>query len=281
MNYIFYHSVDLDGHCSGAAARIWHEDNNISFTMVPITHGEECNISFNKSDRIYSLDYVLPNIEEYCDVVDEITVIDHHNTALYLKDHPQIKGIIDVNLAACELAWQWFFNNIPYGVQLLGIYDSWRNEDEEYWNEFILPFQYAMRSFYTDPCDDEAMKIWRKFYENRLDVDDIVTDGKAILRFTNTEAIKRMKRSFPFEMDGLRFIACVGAKGSRDFASVWNPDKYDAMMTMTHMRDYWAVSIFTDKDIDLSQVAKKRGGGGHKRAAGFQVNNLESFLHNV
>ena len=33
----------------------------------------------------------------------------------------------------------------------------------------------------------------------------------------------------------------------------------------------WSYSLYTTKDIDCSALAKKYGGGGHKKAAGFKA----------
>jgi nanoRNase/pAp phosphatase (c-di-AMP/oligoRNAs hydrolase) len=36
----------------------------------------------------------------------------------------------------------------------------------------------------------------------------------------------------------------------------------------------WTYSMYTLKDINVSEIAKKYGGGGHKKAAGFQSDKL-------
>ena len=36
----------------------------------------------------------------------------------------------------------------------------------------------------------------------------------------------------------------------------------------------YTVSVYTEKDIDVSKIAVKHGGGGHKKAAGFICENL-------
>jgi nanoRNase/pAp phosphatase (c-di-AMP/oligoRNAs hydrolase) len=39
-------------------------------------------------------------------------------------------------------------------------------------------------------------------------------------------------------------------------------------------KNKWVVSLYTTKDIDVSEIAKKYGGGGHKQAAGFTCDKL-------
>ena len=64
---------------------------------------------------------------------------------------------------------------------------------------------------------------------------------------------------------------------SQMFDSIWNPDKHDAMCTFCWKKDKWTVSLYSTKDnVDVSEICKARGGGGHKGAAGFQCSELPS-----
>lgn len=68
-----------------------------------------------------------------------------------------------------------------------------------------------------------------------------------------------------------------GLTNSKVFDSVWNAEKYDAMLTFCLMspKRGWTISLYSDKPgIDVSKIAKSRGGGGHKQAAGFQSKAL-------
>ena len=67
---------------------------------------------------------------------------------------------------------------------------------------------------------------------------------------------------------------------SQIFDSVWDNQKYDAMLTFGWRKGKWTVSLYSDKDdIDVGIIAKGRGGGGHKGAAGFQVDVLPFNLN--
>ena len=41
------------------------------------------------------------------------------------------------------------------------------------------------------------------------------------------------------------------------------------MCAFSWFKKYWSVSLYTDKDIDVSKVCAQFGGSGHKKAAGF------------
>jgi len=44
----------------------------------------------------------------------------------------------------------------------------------------------------------------------------------------------------------------------------------------------WTISLYTTKDeIDCSVIAKSNGGGGHKKAAGFQVEDISKVFSQI
>lgn len=88
---------------------------------------------------------------------------------------------------------------------------------------------------------------------------------------------------------GLRAICLNGGGFNSDvFKTVYNPTKHDVMMPFQYNGTFWTFSLYTTKpEIDCNEIAKLYGGGGHKQAAGFQVDRLSdifSFLnreHNI
>ncbi len=85
---------------------------------------------------------------------------------------------------------------------------------------------------------------------------------------------------FDTTMDGLRCVAINRMlTNSQMFDSVWDPEKYDAMLTFGWRKGQWTVSLYSTKDdVDVSVIAKNRGGGGHKGAAGFQCSELPFYM---
>ena len=47
------------------------------------------------------------------------------------------------------------------------------------------------------------------------------------------------------------------------------------MLTFGYAKKTWTVSLYTDRDdVDVSETASFYGGGGHRKAAGFQTSIL-------
>jgi oligoribonuclease NrnB/cAMP/cGMP phosphodiesterase (DHH superfamily) len=66
-----------------------------------------------------------------------------------------------------------------------------------------------------------------------------------------------------------------GGFSSNAFKSVYDPYKHDIMMPFRFNGTLWTFSIYTTKDdIDCSALAKEMGGGGHRKAAGFEMKSV-------
>ena len=81
---------------------------------------------------------------------------------------------------------------------------------------------------------------------------------------------------------GLRAI-CLNTNlmNTQTFQSIWDPKKWDIMIPFNYSgkTNLWTVSLYTTHShIDCSCIAKERGGGGHKKAAGFIVNTEQFSL---
>ena len=64
------------------------------------------------------------------------------------------------------------------------------------------------------------------------------------------------------------------------FEGFYDINKHDLMIAYRWGCDIglWYVSIYTEKDdIDVSKIAVSLGGGGHKKAAGFQAESVTDF----
>ena len=278
----FYHSADLDGHCS--AAIIKHRDP--ACELIGIDYGQPFPWdSIDQDEQVVMVDF---SLQPFADMVElnkrcNLIWLDHHISAMeeaykYAREAP-LAGYRDETQAGCELAWDWAFcgEPVPVAVKLLGRYDLWDHRDP-----YTLPFQWGMRLYDTDPGrNPESMSsLWRLLFASTsvgVLVTNIISEGKLILKYQSQENEKYCRAAaFETNLDGLKCIAMNKMlTNSQLFDSVWNPNKYDAMLTFGWRGGKWVVSLYSTKsDVDCSAVAKNYGGGGHKGAAGFQCSGL-------
>jgi oligoribonuclease NrnB/cAMP/cGMP phosphodiesterase (DHH superfamily) len=291
-----YHNKDLDGYCSAAVIKRkfpdakligWDYGNPIPWDQIP------------ENEPVVMIDISFP-MEDMVKVSERskkhLTWIDHHISAYkewkeIIDKHPYspdmflnplaniraINYVYESGIAACEIAWKYYFpdEKIPEAVLLLGEYDTWRKNDADRWENEILPFQYFMRLKFLNP---EIMPLY--LMEENTYISECIQDGKLILDYQRAQDTRAMKGSFVCEFQGLRALCLnIGGASSNTFLSVWDETKHDIMIPFFYTGRHWTCSIYTTKeDIDCSVIAKSLGGGGHRKAAGFILNELpENF----
>ncbi len=267
----FYHSADLDGHCSGAIVKKAYPDCE----LIGINYGDEFPWDKAKNENVIMVDFSLQPFEDMIRLNQEAASfiwLDHHISAIKeAKEHSfECMGILDTKRAGCELTWNFYFSTHtwPDTVRLLGRYDVWDHSDER-----TLPFQHGMKSRSTRP--EENMDLWEEWFKSFPT--EILEEGEVIHNYVNQDNEKYASLfAFETELDGLKCIAINRMMtNSQMFDSVWDEEKYDAMMTFGFKKNCWTVSLYSTKeDIDVSEIAKARDGGGHKGAAGFQCEEL-------
>jgi oligoribonuclease NrnB/cAMP/cGMP phosphodiesterase (DHH superfamily) len=300
-----YHSKDLDGICSGAIVQRKYPDAK----MIGWDYGEPIPgiLDFAGEEDVIMIDVTFPMdmIKNLVHMVKNLTIIDHHIG--FLKDYlaafdPTLKDnaesitsnwtldtasgftyIYEKGIAACEIGWKYLFPNeqLPEAVKLLSMYDTWRQNEIEYdWKDHILPFQYGTRLV----CN--SLDNFPKWYlsteaKGDMEVYEVITEGKLIIKYQDTENEKICRNAFPQEFKGLRAI-CVNTTNfsSNTFNPVWDEEKYDIMIPFAYFgNDLCKASLYTTKpDIDCSALAKSKGGGGHRMAAGFETHSFDEIF---
>ena len=229
--------------------------------------------------------------------------IDHHKSAIEKYGstglHDRIPGYRIDGVAACRLAWQWFDyeakgldghrNQLdpnlptkeeftdrkvsePLAVRLAGEYDIWDKRDER-----ADVFQFGLRSV------DVGADFWEALLQTdgvgEKAVTELLENGYLLQRYQQRNDAGIMGRSFQVEWEGLKFLVLnVTRCNSLTFASKDVPETgHDALMGFYSDGKKWNVSLYHAKhrtELDLSQIAVRYGGGGHRGACGFQLDDL-------
>lgn len=275
-----YHNKDLDGFTSGAIVKRKFPEAK----LIGYDYGQPLQMDIT-GEPVIMVDVSVPmsTMVKIASLSNfRFTWIDHHASAI--KDYKEFVGegesfctaVLEDGIAACEGAWKHLFpgEEMPTGIKLLGEYDTWRNQDKDRWENRILPYQFGMRMH----CNSPETFPWDKVAG--IGCEQIVNDGITVLKYQREQNAKACKSSFEFEFEGLRAICLNGGGFNSDvFKSVYDETKHDVMMPFMFNGKFWTFSLYTTKDeIDCSVIAKKRGGGGHKKAAGFQVNDVREIF---
>jgi oligoribonuclease NrnB/cAMP/cGMP phosphodiesterase (DHH superfamily) len=295
---VIYHRADYDGIFSREIARKFFGENaqyigwDYGDPKIPVPDG-----------AIYIID-LSPSCLETIPVWDRVIWIDHHKSAI--AEYPKtIPGYRIDGVAACRLAWQWFFNPMgpmnpnlqepdyhlptdvqfknrevsePLAVRLAGEYDIWDHRD----NDADVAFQFGLDA---NANLDFRLLLGSEEICNRA-VMQIVNEGYAAMRcYAKRDADIMEHRSFLEDFEGLRFLVLNTPRcNSNTFKFKDVPETgHDALLAFYCTGDDWSVSMYHAahrKDLDLSEIAKKYGGGGHRGACGFRAMRLP-FVKNL
>lgn len=276
-----YHSRDLDGWMSGAIVKHRYPD----VELVGWDYGDDIPQWEKIIDghKVVMVDVSFPpDVMELYSKYNDLIWIDHHISAIKDNDSTSIKGLRDTQKAACELTWMYFFPDIkmPELVRLLGRYDCFghkgTNEEQK-----VLEFQYGARQVMSSV--DEAyhhLVVARGRGDWGFDEDvcsDIHLQGEAIYKYLRTEASGIYKRKFDVIFDGFYKFACVNQERFNpiNFGIDYHKDGYDGFACFHFVNGQWSYSLYNDDGtVDCSLLAKKRGGGGHRGAAGFRSDSV-------
>ncbi len=274
---IMYHD-DADGRCSAAIAGRHGRCCDDVLVYVPMQYGDavpwQMFDMFEKGkDEFIMVDFSLPEdlMERVQDLVgDSFIWIDHHKTAIKdLKRFQTLKGLrIRGNIAACLLTWNYFFSRKkePMAVQYIADRDVWKfyygDETrcfyELYKQENTHPWQGAWDRWFEDTTGEFLdLELGKKLYRARIEQ----LKGYALSlgrehKIFGTE-YRALVVNFPGSGDMGQVIKDLGY----DIAHCYVDQERDGRMMRTH-------AVYSDK-VDVGEVAKLYGGGGHKGAAGW------------
>ncbi len=270
----FYHN-DMDGKCAGAIVRMKAKETGWDGDFIAIDYKDDFPFSsIELNELIIIVDFSLQKpgeFEKLLEITGSVLWIDHHKTAIERHGHllHAVPGIREIGKAGCVLTWHWFYpwKKLPRAVELIGDYDVWAFKH----GEDTKLFQAGIQLEETHP----ESSLWESLLEEDAKVTPIIEQGKTALKYRENY-YKDLIKSVAFftEFEGYKAVACnAGLVNSMLFDSV--EEDYDLMMPFYFDGRVWTVSIYTENDdIDCSELAKKYGGGGHRKAAGFQCEKL-------
>lgn len=284
---IIHHNADNDGWFSGWILRYWLEKRGEECTTVGWNYGDPCP-SIEGYDKIFMADISIPELLEDKTLWNKIVWIDHHKSAIDKYDNERIAGIRIDGVAACRLCWQYMTNEgcvlsyndfytrslyEPYVVQMVGEYDVWDKRDPN-----ADRYQVALA---LQDWDYITAKDYFEAYRPNvpdstcLEIEETLADqGAMCLSYQNQQNKRLVERSYTIQFEGLKFLVLNTSQGnSQVFESKEREDHHACMMWRYDGREI-KVSLYHKvgrEDLDLSTIAVKYGGGGHRGACGFSL----------
>ena len=288
-----YHGNCADGFTSAWIMYSYYKfkfDYTVKF--IPASYGDEKEskewIKANlKHKDVYFVDFSFK--EEYmrytCDVADYVTVLDHHKTAeQYIKpmiDEGLLSGVFNMNKSGATITWDWFFGDKeqPTLVKYVEDRDLWKFElpHSKEISQYIFSFNYTFDNW--------------DYISNELEVRFLscITQGEAIERkhmkdtreLVATTAIQNVKfNKFGLDTFTVANLPYIYSSDGCHLIAQEYQDEFQKPVGITYFQNKDGKYVFSLRsigDIDVSEMAKLYGGGGHKNAAGFVVGGIPFY----
>jgi len=269
VDFVIYHANCSDGFGARFAAELLLGSRATYFAAK---HGEQPPDVSGKNVAIVDFSYDNTTTKRMIEEANTLIVLDHHRTALVeLSDIPNVR--FDMDKSGAILSWEFFHpgQQPPRFLEYIQDRDLWR------WK---LPYSKEFASAFD--MVDFSYEEYEKFLTDSA-VDNAQERGAYILAYSKTVISKIAKQAVPRKMGGKdtlvvnssHWMSEIGAALSPkcDFAVIWYYD-HDTRQAKVSLRAH-------HEDADVSEIAKRYGGGGHRKAAGFVLPadvNIESIF---
>lgn len=261
---VLYHSPCQDGFT--AAWAVWKKHPDWEF--YPAKHGDPPPEVKDRDVYFVDFSYKRPVILDLARQAKQIWIYDHHKTAeADLVDlPPNVFVQFDLDKSGARMAWEAFHPGemIPIIVK--------RVEDRDLWK-----FQYSDTKkisswLFAEEYDFNKWDFCANLLEQESTKKEAEAGGEAILKKASKDTTELLQNKFRMIIGGYEvWAANLPYTFSSDAGHILAQDGlFGATFYLDGMYAYFSLRS-TDNGIDVSEIAKQYGGGGHKHAAGFKI----------
>lgn len=265
--WVFYHAECMDGYAAAWAAWKFFGSNA---RYKPVRHHAPMP-SFPEGAELYILDFCYPldTLLAAAQRASKIVVLDHHISAQKEFEAHEKQGILpstlEVNFiqehSGCMIAWQYFHGSLEPPSLLLHI------EDHDLWRHKLPKTEAISKALYIRlPLDFAAFE--------KIKLATLEREGIVLLKQQKLNVARLLKARHKVKLHGIEGLAVnAPAMFSSDLGH--ELAKLSGTFGLTYsyhgQRQCYDCGLRSISDFDVSELARHFGGGGHKNASGFRV----------
>lgn len=269
---VIYHKGCADG--IGAAWSFWKYFKD-EMDYYPGVYQEAPPDIFNRDVYLVDFSYKRDVMEMICRYANSVVLLDHHQSAL--KD-----------LAGLEDDWE-NFNSVHSTEEESGAVIAWRYvkkitrhkdqmpplidhiEDRDLWRFNLPNTKEIMMAVFARELTLESIDELMSF--TRANLKRLVSEGQVLMRKYESDLAKVIKTATrEFEIGGYKVPCCnCNSLFTSDAGNKLSEDKPFAACYYDNEKKRVFSLRSQESGLDVSEIAKLYGGGGHKHAAGFAV----------
>jgi oligoribonuclease NrnB/cAMP/cGMP phosphodiesterase (DHH superfamily) len=271
-NVVLYHNKCVDGF--GAAYAAWkHFGTNAVY--LPVSRGDIPPLDDCRGAWVYILDFCFEqdDMDAIKKVAVHVCVLDHHKSVEQVVKSMS-EYVFDIERSGATIAWSYFHKTTatPKLLNVLEDGDLFRNELLDTRALFtyleVVPYDFAVWDTIVSDYEKEATRnnvmtkanAWQEYFDKLVELSvqwaKLVKFEGHTVYFANSHPILSMRSVIGNEL--------VKKQGPFSLVVSAHPEGY-------------GVSIRGDGSVDVSAIAKKYGGGGHKSSSGFYIRHEETL----
>ncbi len=266
---VLYHNDCLDGFSGAWAA--WKKFGTTA-EYIGLEHQEPPPKGLTSKD-LYFIDFTYSEREMRAikKKARRFVVLDHH------ESHKSATQVADeyrfsLNHSGCMLAWMYFHpkKKAPYFLQSV--------EDQDLF-VFRKPYTREIISYLgTRDSDFQTWDAFMKAGDNRKKRGEIISIGATLLKARQTMVERTLPYAMPVLFEGYRTLAINSPVYYSELANgIYSKLKKPFGISWYYRDRKIHVSLRSDGKVDVSKLALKYGGGGHRGASGFTVPLRKGF----
>jgi oligoribonuclease NrnB/cAMP/cGMP phosphodiesterase (DHH superfamily) len=283
IDIVFFHSPCQDGIGAAWVANKYAKENNLKYLFVGISNNSNPIETDINDKNIIFFDYA-PSEEQIktLNCAKAFFIVDHHKTnEERLKNYSNT--IFNLNKSGAGLAWEYFYpdRSIPLFLQMIQDRDLWKWE---------IPMSRAFCDGLFTYCismttsNSNVFELFDTIHNDTNKFNEIYALG-VILEKKKQKQLENIastvtKKTYIYDNYKVCITNCdhelasdlgnmILLKYDFDFVVCW---KYD------HINEEYWLSLRANNKVDVSEICKKYGGGGHKNASGCSTKIHPSIL---
>lgn len=251
---VIYHKNCADGFCCA-----WLLHKLYLATFHAASYGEDPPETANEDVIIADFSYKRDVLSKIAEQARSIIVLDHHKTAqAELMGLPFCK--FDMSCSGARLVQRYF--NLP---------DHWLidyTEDRDLWR-WQLPHSREINAALASY--DFDFDLWSKLAKEPL-----IAEGQAIIRYQQRVVKSHIQHAAIVHLDGYDVPVVNATTLFSEIAGELSVGHPFAVAWFRRQDGKYQYSLRSsgEASIDVSEIAKRHGGGGHRNAAGFESTEL-------
>ena len=283
FDHYIYHANCTDGLTAVAIAVQPQQEVDNHFETIPMAHHHKLDVQSLAGKRVCFLDFSVgkEKMLEIVEVAKHVTVIDHHisvHTELSEINAPNFEYVYDVNKSGAGLAWDYFIGTeYPYFIQLVQDRDIWTKEFKD---ADALSIAIRVNDLvFTDMVWLIAdILAYAKQHPQGIDSETcrLINKGNSYLEYQKYLVKQIASNAIKTRLDdGTEVMMVNCAAGLISDVGSYLSENNECGVALLYVDNgdlrIYSLRVAADCDYDASVYAKSKGGGGHRKAAGFSV----------